>query len=146
MALDVSNIGPVEYALIEFPGSKFNGDVAPALAEAVASGAIRIIDLTFVVMDETGDLDVLEITSLPPEVAARFDEIDGDIGGLLNEEDVAAAAEGLAPGSSGLLILWEAAWAARLAAAVRDSGGQLVAREAVPRDLVEAAALALVGR
>ena len=145
MNLDVTKIGPVEYALIQFEGSKFNGDVAPALAEAVRSGAIRIIDLTFVRKEADGALDVLEVTSLPPEVAARFDEIDGDIGGLFSQEDIAAAGENLTPGSAGLLILWEAAWAARLAAAVRDSGGELVARESVPRDLVEAAVLALAG-
>ncbi len=29
------NRGPVEYIVISFPGSRFNGDVVPALAELV---------------------------------------------------------------------------------------------------------------
>jgi Family of unknown function (DUF6325) len=143
MALDVNTIGPVEYTLFEFPGSKFNGDVAPALAEAARSGVIRIIDLVLVKKAADGSLEVVEVTSFPPEVTAQFDEIDGEIDGLFNEEDIATVAQDLEPGSSGLLILWEAAWAARLAAAVRGSGGELVARETVPRDLVEAAVLAM---
>jgi hypothetical protein len=145
MTLDVANIGPVEYAMVAFPGSEFNGDVAPALAEAVRSGAIRIIDLTFVTKTADGSVEALEITSLPPELMARFDEIDGEIDGLFSEEDVRAAADGLDPGSSGLLVLWEAAWAARLARAIRESGGELIARESIPRELVEAAAVALSG-
>lgn len=39
-------VGPVEYLVVAFPGSRFTGAIAPALAEAVASKAVRIIDLT----------------------------------------------------------------------------------------------------
>ena len=38
-------LGPVEYAVIAFPGSQFNGSVAPALADLVESGTVRVIDL-----------------------------------------------------------------------------------------------------
>ena len=37
-------IGPVEILVIGFPGNQFNGDVAPALADLVQSGLIRVID------------------------------------------------------------------------------------------------------
>lgn len=30
------SLGPVEYVLIEFPGSKFKGEIVPALQELVA--------------------------------------------------------------------------------------------------------------
>ena len=37
-------IGPVEYAVIAFPGNRFNGDVVPALSELVENDTVHIID------------------------------------------------------------------------------------------------------
>ena len=34
--------------MVSFPGNKFNGDVAPALADLVKTGLIKVIDLVFV--------------------------------------------------------------------------------------------------
>ena len=145
MALDVASIGPVEYALVSFPGGAPGGQVAPALADAERSGAIRIVDLVFVEKDADGEVRVLELDALPPAVAAAFDELDGEVSGLLSEPDIALLAEDVEPGGSAVLVVWEAAWAARLAAAVRESGGRLLARETVPRELVEQAVAALTG-
>jgi hypothetical protein len=50
--------------------------------------------------------------------------------------------EVLDPDSSALFILWEDLWASRLAGAVLDAGGQLVAGERIPNAAVE---LALTG-
>jgi hypothetical protein len=44
----MEEIGPVDYAIVAFPGNRFRGEVAPALADLVESGTIRIIDVTFV--------------------------------------------------------------------------------------------------
>ena len=44
-------IGPVEYAVFAFPGNRFTGEIAPALAELVDAGTIRIIDIAFVIKD-----------------------------------------------------------------------------------------------
>ena len=41
-------IGPVEYMVVGFPGNKFTGKIAPALADLVKSGTVRIIDFAFV--------------------------------------------------------------------------------------------------
>jgi hypothetical protein len=38
----------------------------------------------------------------------------------------------LEPGSSALLLVWENTWAAPLATAIRESGGQLVASGRIP--------------
>ena len=61
---DVGVLGPVELAVIAFPGSNFNGSVAPALAELVEQGTIRIIDLVFVRKDEDGSMIGLELDEL----------------------------------------------------------------------------------
>ena len=136
MTLDADRLGPVEYALIAFPGNSFNGQVAPALARLVASRTIHIIDLTFVTKDADGNVTSLELDALAPGQADGFADLDGDIEGLLTDSDIAQLAAGLEPESSGLLVVWESTWAAEFANAVRDSGGLLVLREQVPQDIV----------
>jgi hypothetical protein len=41
----VDEIGPVDYLIVAFPGNEFRGEIAPALAELVEAGTIRIIDI-----------------------------------------------------------------------------------------------------
>ena len=41
----VDELGPVDYIVVELPDSKFNGVIAPALAELVEQGTIRVLDL-----------------------------------------------------------------------------------------------------
>lgn len=143
MALNADRLGPVEYLVLEFPGSQFNGDVAPALAELVRAGTIHIIDLTFVVKDPDGGVEVFELADLPPELAHLFDQVEGEVSGLLSDEDLARIGAQLAPGSSGLIVLWEDVWAERIARAVRESGGRVASRELVPHELVVEAVAAL---
>ena len=60
----MDEIGPVDYAIIAFPGSKFTGRIAPALAELVHAGTVRIIDAAVVSRDETGIVAGFELTEL----------------------------------------------------------------------------------
>ena len=50
----MAEIGPVQYMAVGFPGNKFTGNIAPALAELVENGTIRVIDLAFVSKDADG--------------------------------------------------------------------------------------------
>jgi hypothetical protein len=70
---------------------------------------------------------------------AAFGDLDGEVGGLINEEDLAHVAEELPAGNSALVIVWEDLWATPLAEAVRSSGGVLVDMGRIPADLVETA-------
>jgi len=127
-------IGPVEYIIIGFPENQFKGEIVPALAELVESGTVRILDLIFVTKDEAGDVTSIEYEDLP-----GLDDIDGEVDGLLSDEDLDMVAEVLEPNSSGLMIVWEDVWASRLAAAIRDAGGVILSGERIPHDIVEAA-------
>ena len=91
-------IGPVEYLILGFPGNNFTGRIAPALADLVDRGLVNIVDLTFVGKDDDGNLVTFEFDAL--EELAEFAGIDGEIGGLINDEDIAYAAAALQPGSS----------------------------------------------
>ena len=135
----MTEIGPVEYAIVAFPGNKFTGQIAPALADLVEAGTIRIIDLAFVGKDAAGEVLAFEITDLEPDVREALEKSGAEATGLLNEEDLAATAEELEPNSSAMLIVWEDIWAAKLAQAVRDADGVVLDLERIPHDVVMAA-------
>jgi len=133
-------IGPVEYMIVAFPQNRFKGEIVPAIAEQVKAGIIRIIDLAFVTKDAGGEVAALELGDMDSEVGQAFSEIftDGE-GMLLNDEDLMAAAEELEPNSSAALLVWEDLWAAKIADAIRNAGGELWDLERVPYEVVQAA-------
>jgi len=135
----MQEIGPVDYAIVAFPGNKFRGEIAPALADLVEAGTIRIIDLAFVGKDEDGEVVAGELTDLDPEVREGFEKMGVEVNGLFNEDDLMAAAEELEPNSSAALIVWENVWARTVAQAMRDAGGVLLDFERLPHDVVQAA-------
>ncbi len=132
-------LGPVEYAIVAFPDSQFNGEIAPALADLVDSGTVRVIDLAFVTKSPEGKAEAVELGELAPDVQAVFDAAGVVVAGLLNDEDLMGAAESLDPGSSAALIVWEDLWAKRFANAVRDSKGVLLERRTIPHEIAQAA-------
>jgi Family of unknown function (DUF6325) len=132
-------IGPVDYMIVAFPGNDFKGEIVPALADLVESGTIRIIDLAFIGKSADGDVAAFELTELAADVQQAFDKLGIEVGGLLNEEDLIGAADALEPDSSAALLVWENVWAQTTAQAIRDAGGQLLAFERIPHDIVQAA-------
>lgn len=135
--------GPVEMALIGFPGSRFDEAIIPALAELVDTGTVRVIDLVVVKKDADGNITAAELSQLDDDEAAVFDRLDGEIGELFSQDDLAVAGAQLPPGSAAALLLWENSWATRLAAEVAGAGGQLLLHDRVPADVVRDALAAL---
>jgi hypothetical protein len=130
-------IGPVEYIIVSFPGNHFTGNVAPELAKLVENGAIRIIDLVFITKDADGNVGGFEIEDL--EALAPFAQLDGDVGGVISQEDIEYAGAELEPNSSAALLIWEDKWASPFVDAVREAGGVLLEGSRIPHDLIEAA-------
>ena len=95
----MTEIGPVDYLIVAFPGNEFRGEIAPALADLVEAGTIRIIDLAFVGKDAEGNVVALELTDIDPEVREGFEKAGVEVNGLFNEEDLAAVGEELEPNS-----------------------------------------------
>ncbi len=133
------SIGPVEYMVVAFPGNQFNGKMAPALADLVEAGTIRVLDLAIVVKDAAGDVSAMEIEGAGSAVMDAFEAMAEDRGGLITAEDLAKVGAALDPDSAAALLVWEDLWASRLADEIRASGGVLVDIQRVPRDVVEAA-------
>ena len=135
----MEEIGPVDYAVVAFPGNQFRGEIGPALAELVEAGTIRIIDIAFVGKDADGQAMAFELMELDPEVQAGLERAGIEVGGLLNEDDVMRTADNLEPDSSAALLVWENVWARKVAQAMRDAGGVLVTFDRIPHDVVQAA-------
>jgi len=135
------SIGPVEYIILGFPGNNFTGQIVPELAKLIDSGLVRIIDLTFIMKDADGNVEVVEYDAV--EELAAFAGLDAEVGGLLTDEDVAYAAMSLEPDSSAALLVWEDTWAAPFAAAVRNANGVILEGARIPREIIEEAMVAL---
>ena len=135
------SIGPVEYLILGFPGNNFTGQIVPELAKLIDGGLVRIIDLTFISKDAAGEVVVVEYDAV--EELAAFAGLDAEIGGILTDEDIAHAALNLEPNTSAALLIWEDAWAAPFAAAVRDANGVILEGARIPREFIEQAMDAL---
>jgi hypothetical protein len=133
----MATIGPVEYMILGFPGNQFNGDIAPELVNLVQSGTIRVLDLIFIMKDEDGEVAAFEFDE--HEDLKVFGGLDGEVGGLISDEDIAYAADNLEPNSSAALLIWEDTWAVPLVDALRGAGGVLLEGSRIPHDLMEAA-------
>jgi uncharacterized membrane protein len=130
-------LGPVSYTVIAFPGNQFNGSIIPEIEKLVVNDVVRILDLVFVLKDEQGDTVSLEFDQM--DELAAFGDIEGEVGGLVNAEDLDHVAANLPAGNSALVILWEDLWAKPLVEALRGSGGVLIDSARIPADLIEAA-------
>jgi hypothetical protein len=135
----MTEIGPVDYLIVAFPGNEFRGDIAPALGDLVEAGTIRIIDVAFVGKDSEGDIVAFELTDLDPEVQEGFEKAGVEVNGLFSEEDLIAAGEELEPNSSAALLVWENVWARDVAQKMRDAGGVVLDFERLPHEVVQAA-------
>ncbi len=137
-AENVDEMGPIDYMVVEWPGKQPTGEAAPLLLDLVDRGLIRILDLAFIAKGDDGSVAGLEISDLGDQVE-ELKVFEGASSGLLADDDVEAAGDALEPGTSAALLVYENVWAAPFAAAVRKSGGQLVANGRIPVQAILAA-------
>jgi hypothetical protein len=156
-------IGPVQVVVLAFgPGDEFAGEIRRALEAVRGRGVIRMVDALFVrrngdgtisVIDEPEDEDTgsggppfgvalrrlaglgtrAEAVSLEPE-----EEDECSMFGL-SPEQLLDTLGSIPPGGGGALVLFEHAWAARLAYTVREAGGRLLAHGILTREAMSQA-------
>ena len=132
-------MGPIDYLVIEFPGSRMSGEGLPLLVDLVDQGIIRILDLVFVRKLPDGTVIRVELTGPGGDEQADLSVFEGASSGLLDQQDIDAAAEAIQAGSTAGLIVYENRWAAPLATALRRGGAQLVAGGRIPVQAILAA-------
>ena len=135
---DETLVAPIDFVLLEFSADRLTGDAAPALMDLVDRGVIRLFDLLIIRKAEDGAVDIVEFSD-PLSERGGFSTFAGASSGILDQEDIRQATEAMSPGTVAALIVYENTWAARFVAAVRASGGELIASARIPAtDLIEA--------
>jgi hypothetical protein len=125
-------VGPIDYLVVEFPGSKLTGKAFPLLVDLVDRGLIRILDLLFVKRELDGRIVGLQVADLDHDGVLDFAIFEGARSGILGQDDLDEAAEVIQPGNSAGILIYENLWAAPFAAALLESGAQLVASGRIP--------------
>jgi Family of unknown function (DUF6325) len=105
----------------------------------VERGLVRVLDLLVLKKDEDGTIEAFELSDLEDTEIGDLRRHEGELAMLLSEDDVTAVAAAIEPGTTAGVLVWENAWAAPFASAVRHSGGQLVASGRIPIQALAAA-------
>jgi len=138
-SLTVDELGPVDYLVVDFPGSEFNGEIAPELSDLVDRGLVRVLDLVMLKKDSDGSIEAFELSDVEDGEIGELRRHESALAMLLSEDDITAVAAAMEPGSSAGVLVWENTWAAPFGAAVRRAGGQLVASGRIPIQAIVAA-------
>ena len=130
--LDINELGPVDYLVVEFPPgtSNFTGEMAAEIGRLVDTKVVRVLDLLILRKDEAGTIEGLEIDDF--EAVDELRAAEAQLAELLAEEDVAHLAAAMEPGTIAGVLVWENSWAAPFASAARRAGGQLIASGRIP--------------
>lgn len=132
-------VGPVDYVVIEFPGTKLTGEGLPILQDLVDRGIIRILDLSFVMKDEDGTLTGIDLTDVDGDGVNDLVVWQKYSSGLLGDDDIEDASHALEPGNAAAILVYENTWAGPFVGAMRRAGAELVASGRIPAaDLIEA--------
>jgi hypothetical protein len=133
-------LGPIDIVVIGYGAdAPMTGEAAPLLLDLVDRGIIRVLDVMFVVKNADGSFSGFEAKDLESDKVGDLTIFEGASSGLLSDDDVAAAADGIDPGAAAVMIVYENRWAAPFVAAVRRNGGQVLANQRIPvEDLMNA--------
>ena len=136
------DMGPVDYLVVEFPRDRanFSGEVKAELAALVETGTVRVLDLLFLKKHADGTFEGFEKHDFDDPDAAALSDLADQVKEILTEEDLANIAQALEPDTIAAVLVWENAWAAPFAGALRRAGGQLVATGRIPIQAILAAA------
>ncbi len=136
---DDTEIGPIDYLVVEFPGNGMTGEGLPILVDLEERGIIKVLDLVFVRKDLDGSVAGVGLHELADGSAMDLTVFDGVSSGLIGDEDLAEAASVIEPGCSAGVLVYENRWAAPFAAALRRGGAQMVASGRIPVNAILAA-------
>ena len=133
-----SEIGPIDYVIVEFPTAKiaFGRGLAGELTALVQRGVVRILDLLVVCKKAAGELEVVEYEDLAdPGVAALCEQT----AEILAMKDVENSATAIDPGHAAAVIVWESTWVEPFAVTVRECGARIVAQGRISTRAIVAA-------
>ena len=130
------DVGPIDYLVLEFPQAKITGEGLAALLDLVGRGIIRILDLRFVVVGEDGSFTAVALADLDHDGKLDLAVFEGAQSGLLGNDDLAEAANLVAPATAVGLLVYENTWAGPFVSAMRNAGAEVIANGRIPADAV----------
>ena len=101
MTVDTDQLAPVDWIVVEFPGSQMNGEIAPVLGDLEERGLIRVLDLLFMKKLADGSLEAFEASDLEDSEIGALRRQEADIAMVLSEQDVLDLGETIEPGQLG---------------------------------------------
>jgi hypothetical protein len=128
---ELLTMGPIDYIVVEYAEHKLTGEAFEELLKLVDAGIVRILDLAFVRKQDDDSVVALtwrDAAEEAPEIAVY----EGASSGLLSQDDFDEVGKALLPNAAAAILVWENTWAGPFAAAVRRSGGELVASGRIP--------------
>jgi hypothetical protein len=133
MEAQIDELGPIDIVVIAYPASApMTGEAIPMLLDLVDRKIIRVLDVLFVIKGEDGTFAGFDASDLDSKGVGDLAVFEGASSGLLGDDDVATAADGIEPGTAAVMIVYENRWAAPFASAVRRNGGRLVGFQRIP--------------
>jgi hypothetical protein len=126
----------IDYMVVHFPGELPTDVLVPQLHTMVEQRAIEILDLAFIEKDARGGVRIVELCDLGDRKAEHFTPLEGEILGLLSDEDLELVAEQVPDGSTAAVLVWEDVATRALKDAVARAGGSVLAHEHVPAHVV----------
>jgi uncharacterized membrane protein len=130
----VETYGPADLYVVAFPQERIPQGVRDAVLGTLSSGVITLLDLLVVRRQADGSSEVVEIENLGDELDMSV--IQATSTGLIGDEDLDELLAEVQPGTSVLVALFENTWARAIAAAVRDSGAEVISAQRFPADVV----------
>lgn len=113
-------LGPIELVAVEFPGGQIIAEGFRQLAELVAKGRIKVLDLEFVSKAADGTVTAVEIADLGETDGIDLAQFAAVSSGLLDSGDIDAVGAEIENGSLAAILVYEelsllgvlAAWSA----------------------------------
>lgn len=117
--------GPIDFLVLQYPRDASGAPTAEALVDLLARGVVRLYDLLVVERDDDGGCREVDLTAGGPLGDLRA--FRGARSGLLGADDLDELAAVIDPGTVGVVVLYENAWAVPFVAAARAEGAEAVA-------------------
>jgi hypothetical protein len=116
-------IGPVQYIAVGFPAdATYEGRIIAEIKSIEASGALRVLDVLFVLKDpDTGELQTMDIQS------EELQALSGATSLGVSRRELEGVGDELEPGQAAGMLLVEHVWSRELAKAIEATGGSVLA-------------------